>query len=99
MSLGSLEIGSRLDACLAQAVAANPALTDVAAVIAACAEAAVDVSEVIGRGALGGGDLAAQGEQNSDGDVQKALDVLAHERFTEALRGAPVAEVASEEAA
>ena len=98
MSLGSLEIGSRLDACLAQAVAANPALTDVAAVIVACAEAAVDVSEVIGRGALGGGDLAAQGEQNSDGDVQKALDVLAHERFTEALRGAPVAEVASEEA-
>ena len=97
MSMGSLEIGSRLDAYLALAVAADAGLADVAAVVAACAEAAIDVSEVIGRGALGG-DLAAQGEQNSDGDVQKALDVLAHERFTEALRGAPVAEVASEEA-
>ncbi len=73
-------------------------LADAAAVIAACAEAAVDVSEVIGRGMLGGADLAATGEHNSDGDVQKALDVLAHERFTEALRGAPVAFVASEEA-
>ena len=97
MSAGSVEIGAHLDDCLAQAVAADGRLADVAAVIAACAAAAVDISAVIGRGALGG-DLAAQGEHNSDGDVQKALDVLAHERFTEALRGAPVAEVASEEA-
>lgn len=98
MSAGSsLEIGERLDACLAQAVAADGRLADVAAVIAACAAAAIDVSALIGRGSLGG-DLAAQGEHNSDGDVQKALDVLAHERFTDALRGAPVAEVASEEA-
>lgn len=97
MSSASLEIGSSLDACLAQAVAADSTLADVARVVAACAAAAIDVSDVIGRGALAG-DLAAQGEQNSDGDVQKYLDVLAHERFTEALRGAPVSEVASEEA-
>lgn len=97
MSTESPEVGARLDACLAQSVAADPRLADAAAVVAACASAAKDVSEVIGRGALGG-DLAAQGAQNSDGDVQKALDVLAHERFTHALRGAPVAEVASEEA-
>ncbi len=98
MSAGSsLELGSKLDACLAQIVAAEPRLADAAAVVAACAEAAIDVSALIGRGSLGG-DLAAQGQQNSDGDVQKALDVLAHERFTQALRGAPVAEVASEEA-
>ena len=98
MSTVSLEFGSTLADCLAKTVAADGRLADAAAVIAACAEAAVDVSEVIGRGMLGGADLAATGDHNSDGDVQKALDVLAHERFTEALRGAPVAVVASEEA-
>ncbi len=97
MSTGSPALGSRLDACLAEAVAAAPSLGDTAAVIAAIAAAAIDISEVIGRGALGG-DLAAAGEHNSDGDVQKALDVIAHQRVTEALQGAPVAEVASEEA-
>ncbi|KAB1070935.1 class 1 fructose-bisphosphatase [Methylobacterium planeticum] len=97
MATGSLAIGSRLDACLAQGVADRADLKDVAAVVAAIAAAAIDISEVIGRGALGG-DLAATGEQNSDGDVQKALDVIAHQRVTEALQAAPVAEVASEEA-
>lgn len=97
MADGSLEVGAHLDACLARAVSHNPALKDTAAVIAAIAGAAITISEVIGRGALGG-DLAATGSQNSDGDVQKALDVIAHQRVTEALQAAPVAEVASEEA-
>ena len=43
------------------AVAADPTLSDVAEVIAACATAAIEVSTVIGRGALAG-DLAAGGE-------------------------------------
>src|SRR5919199_4861759 len=93
----SAAIGTPLGACLAQAVDANPALKDAAAVIAAVARSAAEISERIGRGALGG-DLAAAGDHNSDGDVQKALDVIAHESVTAALRGAPVAEVASEEA-
>jgi fructose-1,6-bisphosphatase I len=93
----SAAIGTPLEACLAQAVVANPALKDAAAVIAAITRSAVEISERIGRGALGG-DLAAAGEHNSDGDVQKALDVIAHESVTAALRSAPVAEVASEEA-
>ncbi|MGU3536641.1 class 1 fructose-bisphosphatase [Methylobacterium sp. A54F] len=97
MATGSLTIGSRLDAYLAEAVWARRELEDTAAVIAAIAAAAIDISEVIGRGALAG-DLAAAGDQNSDGDVQKALDVIAHNRVTEALQSAPVAEVASEEA-
>ncbi|MBT2826971.1 class 1 fructose-bisphosphatase, partial [Staphylococcus coagulans] len=71
------------------------ALKDAAAVIRAIAGSAVEISALIGRGALGG-DLAAAGENNSDGDVQKALDVIAHESVTAALQGAPVAEVASE---
>ena len=91
---GTLAVGTRLDAYLA---GLDAALTDAGAVVAAIAEATIDIAEVIGRGSLGG-DLGATGEHNSDGDVQKALDVIAHERVTAALRGAPVAEVASEEA-
>lgn len=97
MATAAPALGTPLDATLAQAVAADPGLADAAAVVAAIARAAVEISELIGRGSLGG-DLAAAGGANSDGDVQKALDVIAHERVTAALRGAPVAEVASEEA-
>ena len=93
----ALPIGSRLDEYLAAEVSRNSGLADTAATVAALAAASIDVSETVGRGALGG-DLGALGEENADGDVQKALDVIAHKRFTEALRSAPVAEVASEEA-
>lgn len=95
--MADLAVGTPLDAYLAQVVQADAGLRDTAAVVAAVAAASIDISAVIGRGALGG-DLAATGDQNSDGDVQKALDVIAHDRVTEALRGAPVATVASEEA-
>ena len=64
MSTVSLEFGSTLADGLAKTVAADARLADAAAVIAACAEAAVDVSEVIGRGMLGGADLAATGDHN-----------------------------------
>ena len=95
--MADLAVGTPLDAYLAQVVQADAGLRDTAAVVTAVAEAAIDISAVIGLGALGG-DLAATGDQNSDGDVQKALDVIAHDRVTAALRGAPVATVASEEA-
>lgn len=97
MATAAPALGTSLDAHLAQAVAADPGHKDTAAVVAAIAQAAIEISELIGRGSLGG-DLAAAGASNSDGDVQKALDVIAHERVTAALKGAPVAEVASEEA-
>ncbi|MEH3119375.1 MAG: class 1 fructose-bisphosphatase [Methylorubrum populi] len=89
--------GSSLDDHLDAEVARDASLADTAATIRALAAAAIDVSETVGRGALAG-DLAAQGEHNSDGDVQKALDVIAHKRFMQALEEAPVAQVASEEA-
>ncbi|MFC6048554.1 class 1 fructose-bisphosphatase, partial [Methylobacterium hispanicum] len=54
MADGSLEVGAHLDACLARAVSHNPALKDTAAVVSAIAGAAITISEVIGRGALGG---------------------------------------------
>ncbi len=89
--------GSSLDAHLDAEVARDASLADTAATIRALAAAAIDVSVTCGLGALAG-DLGAQGEHNSDGDVQKALDVIAHKRFMQALEQAPVAEVASEEA-
>ncbi|GJE70231.1 class 1 fructose-bisphosphatase [Methylorubrum podarium] len=89
--------GSSLDDHLDAEVARDASLADTAATIRALAAAAIDVSETVGRGSLAG-DLAAQGEHNSDGDVQKALDVIAHKRFMQALEEAPVAQVASEEA-
>ncbi|KQT46688.1 fructose 1,6-bisphosphatase [Methylobacterium sp. Leaf456] len=89
--------GSSLDAFLDAEVARDATLADTAATIRALSAAAIDVSETCGRGALAG-DMGAQGEHNSDGDVQKALDVIAHKRFMQALEQAPVAEVASEEA-
>ncbi|WP_238230785.1 class 1 fructose-bisphosphatase [Methylobacterium thuringiense] len=93
----AMAIGSTLSEHLDAEVARDASLADTAKTILALAAASIDVSEICARGALAG-DLGAQGETNSDGDVQKALDVIAHKRFTEALQSAPVAEVASEEA-
>ncbi|MBR9653582.1 class 1 fructose-bisphosphatase [Thalassovita aquimarina] len=56
----------------------------------------IDVAGVIARGALGGA-LAAQVGENTDGDQQKALDVMADEMFEAALRGGDVRWYASEE--
>ncbi len=92
-----LSTGSSLDDFLQAEIAREAGLADTAAVIRALAAAAIDVGETVGRGALAG-DMAAAGAENADGDVQKALDVLAHDRFTQALKDSPVAEVASEEA-
>ncbi len=97
MATAAQALGTPLDAYLAQILAVDPAMGDTAAVVTAIARAAVELSALVGRGSLGG-DLAAAGSENSDGDVQKALDVIAHERVTAALKGAPVAAVASEEA-
>ncbi|HHL43896.1 MAG TPA: class 1 fructose-bisphosphatase [Hellea balneolensis] len=59
--------------------------------------AAVEISEICGRGPLEGALGATTGGENSDGDAQKALDVRADEIVTHALGQAPVAYYASEE--
>lgn len=66
-----------------------------APVIALC-EVANNLSITIARGALGQTLGAAVGI-NSDGDGQKALDVMADEEFAEALKGTSVRWYASEE--
>lgn len=72
---------------------------EVARVIVAIAEAAVPLAAIIRRGALEGALGASVGEANRDGDAQKALDLLADERFVQALGKAGVAALVSEERA
>ena len=69
---------------------------DAAAVIAAVAEVACGLSLAISRGALGGA-IGAELGANTDGDTQKALDVIADEAFAAALAATPVRWYASEE--
>lgn len=73
----------------------NHAAADTGAAIRALAAAAVRISAEIRapRQTLD----AAAGEVNADGDVQKALDVLADEIILEAVRGAGAAAYMSEE--
>lgn len=62
----------------------------------ALCEVAADLSLTISRGPLGGA-LGASVGANTDGDTQKALDVMADEVFMAALRGTGVRWYASEE--
>lgn len=63
----------------------------------ALARVSADLALTIARGPLGGGSLAAEVGNNSDGDHQKALDVMADEAFAAALPGTGVRWYASEE--
>jgi len=85
--------GSRLDDWL-ERCCPRPALAETIIGIAAAAAA---VAELVAQGPLAGA-LGAVLGSNADGDAQKALDVRANEMFLDALRLAPVAVFASEEA-
>ncbi len=63
------------------------------------AKAAAQVAEVVSLGHIAGALGESVGTSNSDGDVQKRLDILANEVFVDALRSAPVAAILSEELA
>jgi fructose-1,6-bisphosphatase I len=69
-----------------------------AAAVEAFAQASIEISELIGRGALAGITGAAQGSENADGDVQKDLDVRADDMIRAALMGIDYRALASEEA-
>lgn len=70
--------------------------TDLHAPIKAICREAIMLSARIARGALGGA-MGADVGQNSDGDRQKALDVIADDRFVAALQGTGIRWYASEE--
>jgi fructose-1,6-bisphosphatase I len=65
--------------------------------LAAIAEAGIALSHHIRRGGLGAGFTASATSANSDGDIQKALDLYADQLFCEALRSAGARGLISEE--
>jgi len=76
---------------------ADSASAPVCDTLAALAQAVDEIAQRIALGTLVGrmGDITGT---NSDGDVQKALDLFGHNKVMVALAQAPVAEIASEEA-
>ncbi len=77
---------------------AGPHFEPMTKVIAGLAKAAVQIASHARLNGLGGHDYGqAAGGQNSDGDAQKALDVLADQLIIEALAGGGVAAYFSEE--
>jgi fructose-1,6-bisphosphatase I len=76
---------------------ADPLRRAVADAVAALARASMEISELTGCGALAGITGQAKG-RNTDGDVQKDLDVRADRIIRAALEALPIAAIASEEA-
>ncbi len=62
----------------------------------AIAEACIEISALVARGPLAGEFGAEQGD-NTDGDTQRALDLIANDLIIEAIQAAPVAWLVSEE--
>jgi fructose-1,6-bisphosphatase I len=86
-----------LEAFLDQSVAADARLEPAAKVLHALAAASIELAGLIGLGQLFGQVGASRGSTNTDGDVQKELDVLANDIFVDILARAPVAALVSEE--
>lgn len=82
---------------LAAARGKDASLAPVVQVVEAIASAASTVASEIALGPLSDAARPQGGTRNSDGDVQKALDLLTNDLFMKALAAAPVAVVVSEE--
>src|SRR3954468_6140444 len=67
----------------------DPVRRAVAAAVDAFACASIEISELIGRGALAGITGQTQGDHNADGDEQKDLDLRADEIIRAALTRVP----------
>src|SRR5882757_1660310 len=81
---------------LDRSAARTPNGPAVAAVIEAIAAAAIDLADLIANGPLAGITGRHSGI-NSDGDLQKDIDVAADAMMRRALRATPVAAILSEE--
>jgi fructose-1,6-bisphosphatase I len=68
----------------------------VAETVLTLADTSISLSELVGRGALGG-KLGRVVARAGESDEQKEIDVLANDMIAEALKSAPVAALASEE--
>ncbi len=83
-----LSSGARIEARHGRAIADT---------VNALALGALEVRKLVTQGALSAGFAASRGSANSDGDVQKDLDVVADGIFLDVLKDKPVALYASEE--
>ncbi len=86
-----------LDSYLAAFARGDAICGAVADVVARIAAGAIALADLTAQGTLAG-PMAAVLRRSAGGDEQKALDLRAHEIFLDALQGAPVAALASEEA-
>lgn len=77
--------------------AQTPHSEAISATIGALAQAALEVRKLTTQGALNAGFASSRGSENTDGDIQKDLDVVADGIFLEAMRQVPVALYGSEE--
>ena len=85
-----------LETYLNQKAEAADVSRTVADTVIAIASATKEISAIIARGHLAG-DLGASRDDNTDGDVQKELDLVANDIVIAALKNAPVAWIVSEE--
>jgi len=85
-----------LENYLQRQVADDDIHSAIATTILCIAEAAIRIKNLVARGPLAGRLDAARGD-NTDGDVQKELDLIANDYIIEALQIAPVAYLVSEE--
>ena len=83
---------------LAAWAAADPTRLAVAATVNSLARACADIADLVARGPLAGALGETRGTDAGGGDEQKELDALTDRMIAEALRAAPVAALASEEA-
>ena len=61
----------------------------IALTIETIADACIEISALVSRGPLAG-ELGAEQGDNTDGDAQKALDLIANDLIIEAIQAAPV---------
>ena len=85
-----------LGAFLNRWAGSSPEKADVAETVTRLSEACCRIGELIGRGPLAGA-LGAETGHQTGADPQKEIDVLANNLIVEALKGAPVATLGSEE--
>jgi fructose-1,6-bisphosphatase I len=87
---------AELGACLDRWVQDDSTRADVAVAIVRLSEACRQISNLVGRGALAGA-LGSETGKKTGADPQKEVDVRANDLVVEAVKGAPVATLASEE--
>ncbi|MCE1237015.1 MAG: class 1 fructose-bisphosphatase [Hyphomicrobiales bacterium] len=90
----TLDLSARLEAW----AGGDASRAEVATTVAVLARACGEIAALVAKGPLAGALGASRGADNGGGDEQKELDVLCDTTIREALKAAPVAALASEEA-